>query len=82
VRAIYYLLRRDTIPTGPLDEYDVTLIGPMMLILKNECPKAQLTGDTFNKLPMAILYNPFDSPVQTFGGSGYQTERQFLIFNH
>lgn len=31
VRAIYYLLRRDTISTGPLDEYDVTLIGPNMM---------------------------------------------------
>jgi pSer/pThr/pTyr-binding forkhead associated (FHA) protein len=31
VRAIYYLLRRDTIPSGPLDEYDVTLIGPNMM---------------------------------------------------
>jgi len=26
-----YLLRRDTISTGPLDEYDVTLIGPNMM---------------------------------------------------
>lgn len=31
VRAIYYLLSRDTIPTGPVDEYDVTLIGPNMM---------------------------------------------------
>lgn len=31
VRAIYYLLSRDTIPSGPLDEYDVTLIGPNMM---------------------------------------------------
>ena len=31
VRAIYYLLKRDTIPSGPLDEYDVTLIGPNMM---------------------------------------------------
>ena len=31
VRAIHYLLQRDTIPTGPLDEYDVTLIGPNMM---------------------------------------------------
>ncbi len=31
VRAIYYLLQRDTIPSGPLDEYDVTLIGPNMM---------------------------------------------------
>jgi pSer/pThr/pTyr-binding forkhead associated (FHA) protein len=30
VRAIYYLLQRDTIPSGPLDstEFDVTLINP------------------------------------------------------
>lgn len=31
VRAIYYLLKRDTIPSGPVDEYDVTLIGPNMM---------------------------------------------------
>jgi len=31
VRAIYYLLSRDTILSGPLDEYDVTLIGPNMM---------------------------------------------------
>ncbi len=31
VRAIYYLLKRDIIPSGPLDEYDVTLIGPNMM---------------------------------------------------
>lgn len=31
VRAIYYLLSKDTIPTGPVDEYDVTLIGPNMM---------------------------------------------------
>ena len=31
VRAIYYLLERDTITSGPLDEYDVTLIGPNMM---------------------------------------------------
>ena len=31
VRAIYYLLSRDTIPTGPLDEYDITLISPNMM---------------------------------------------------
>lgn len=31
VRAIYYLLRRDSIPSGPVDEYDVTLIGPNMM---------------------------------------------------
>lgn len=31
VRAIYYLLQRDTMPSGPLDEYDVTLIGPNMM---------------------------------------------------
>lgn len=31
VRAIYYLLSKDTMPSGPLDEYDVTLIGPNMM---------------------------------------------------
>ena len=31
VRAMYCLLRRDTIPSGPLDDYDVTLIGPNMM---------------------------------------------------
>ena len=31
VRAIYYLLKRDSIPSGPVDEYDVTLIGPNMM---------------------------------------------------
>ncbi len=31
VRAIYYFLRRETIPSGPLDEWDVTLIGPNMM---------------------------------------------------
>jgi pSer/pThr/pTyr-binding forkhead associated (FHA) protein len=31
VRAIYYLLKRDTIPSAPLDEYDLTLIGPNMM---------------------------------------------------
>ncbi|MCL1473680.1 FHA domain-containing protein [Argonema antarcticum] len=28
VRAIYYQLRRDTMPSGPLDEFDITLINP------------------------------------------------------
>ncbi len=31
VRAIYYLLKQDNIPSGPLDEWDVTLIGPNMM---------------------------------------------------
>lgn len=31
VRAIYYLLGRETLTTGPQDEWDVTLIGPNML---------------------------------------------------
>ncbi len=31
VQAIYFLLSRDTIPTGPVDEYDVTLISPNMM---------------------------------------------------
>jgi pSer/pThr/pTyr-binding forkhead associated (FHA) protein len=32
VRAIYYLLQRDTMPTGPLEpaEFDITLISPGM----------------------------------------------------
>ncbi|MFB2922092.1 MULTISPECIES: FHA domain-containing protein [Aerosakkonema] len=28
VRAIYYQLKRETIPSGPLDEFDITLINP------------------------------------------------------
>ena len=31
VRAIYYLLRRDTIVTVPPDEFDITLISPNMI---------------------------------------------------
>ncbi len=31
VRAIYYLLSRDTMPSLPTDEFDVTLIGPNMM---------------------------------------------------
>jgi pSer/pThr/pTyr-binding forkhead associated (FHA) protein len=31
VRAIYYFLERGTLPSGPLDEWDVTLIGPNMM---------------------------------------------------
>ena len=30
VRAIYYILRRETLITGSQDEWDVTLIGPNM----------------------------------------------------
>lgn len=36
VRAIYYLLQRDTMPTGPIDEWDVTLIGPNMMPVVDE----------------------------------------------
>lgn len=28
VRAIYYQLQRDTVPSGPLDDFDITLINP------------------------------------------------------
>ncbi len=31
VRAIYYMLSRETLTTGPQDEWDVTLIGPNMM---------------------------------------------------
>ena len=32
VRAIYYLLQQDTVPSGPpTDEFDITLIGPNMM---------------------------------------------------
>ncbi len=32
VRAIYYLLKQDTVPSGPpTDEFDITLIGPNMM---------------------------------------------------
>lgn len=31
VRAIYYVLKRDSIPTGPPDEFDITLISPGMM---------------------------------------------------
>ena len=31
VRAIYYLLNRETMPSLPTDEFDVTLIGPNMM---------------------------------------------------
>ncbi len=31
VRAIYYMLSRETLITGPQDEWDVTLIGPNMM---------------------------------------------------
>jgi pSer/pThr/pTyr-binding forkhead associated (FHA) protein len=31
VRAIYYLLKRDTVPTAPPDEFDITLISPGMM---------------------------------------------------
>ncbi len=31
VRAIYYFLTRETVPSGPIDEWDVTLIGPNMM---------------------------------------------------
>jgi len=31
VSAKYYLLKRDTIPTGPPDEFDITLISPNMV---------------------------------------------------
>lgn len=33
VRAVYYLLKRDSKPTGPLDDdiYDITLISPNMV---------------------------------------------------
>jgi len=31
VRAIYYMLRQDTLTTGPQDEWDITLIGPNMM---------------------------------------------------
>ncbi|MBV8884800.1 MAG: FHA domain-containing protein, partial [Chroococcidiopsidaceae cyanobacterium CP_BM_RX_35] len=36
VRAIYYLLGRETLTTGPQDEWDVTLIGPNMLPIIEE----------------------------------------------
>lgn len=28
VRAIYYQLKRDSVPSGPLDDFDITLINP------------------------------------------------------
>ncbi len=31
VRAVYYLLRQDTMQSGPLDEWDITLIAPNMM---------------------------------------------------
>lgn len=31
VRAIYYVLKREVIPTGPPDEFDITLISPGMI---------------------------------------------------
>jgi pSer/pThr/pTyr-binding forkhead associated (FHA) protein len=31
VRAIYYVLKRDSILTGPPDEFDITLISPGMI---------------------------------------------------
>lgn len=31
VKAIYYLLKRESIPTGPPDEFDITLISPNMV---------------------------------------------------
>jgi pSer/pThr/pTyr-binding forkhead associated (FHA) protein len=31
VSAKYYLLKQDTRPTGPLDEFDITLISPGMI---------------------------------------------------
>lgn len=31
VRVIYYMLSRETLTTGPQDEWDVTLIGPNMM---------------------------------------------------
>jgi pSer/pThr/pTyr-binding forkhead associated (FHA) protein len=31
VRAIYYMLKRETMPSGPPDEYDITLISPNMM---------------------------------------------------
>lgn len=31
VSAKYYLLERDTPPTGPIDEFDITLISPGMI---------------------------------------------------
>lgn len=31
VRAIYYFLNRDFVPTGPPDEFDITLISPGMM---------------------------------------------------
>lgn len=31
VSAVYYLLKRETVPTGPPDEFDITLISPGMI---------------------------------------------------
>ncbi len=31
VRAIYYVLKRDSMPTSPPDEFDITLISPNMV---------------------------------------------------
>lgn len=31
VRAIYYLLKRESVPSGPPDEFDITLISPSMV---------------------------------------------------
>lgn len=31
VRAIYYILKRDSMPTVPPDEFDITLISPGMM---------------------------------------------------
>jgi pSer/pThr/pTyr-binding forkhead associated (FHA) protein len=37
VSAKYYLLKRDVIPTGPPDEFDITLISPGMIGDPEEC---------------------------------------------
>jgi len=31
VRAVYYILKRESAPTGPPDEWDITLISPNMV---------------------------------------------------
>jgi len=47
-----------------------------------ECPKGTANCDTFNKLPMAILYNPLIHQFKHLVAVVIKLERQFLIFNH